>query len=154
MDVRVGLKRKLSTEELMLLNCGVGEDSWESHGLQGDPTSPFWRRSVLSIHWKYWCWSWNSNTLATWCEELTHLKRNWYWERLKAEGEGDDRGWEGWMASPTQWAWVWVKSGSCDGQVGLVCCSPWGHKELDTTEQMNWTELKNLTFVFKNWLMV
>ena len=47
MDVRVGLWRKLTTEELMLLNCGVGEDSWESLGLQGDPTSPFWRRSVL-----------------------------------------------------------------------------------------------------------
>ena len=47
----------------MLLNCGVGEDSWESLGLQGDPTSPSWRKSVLSIHWKYWCWSWNSNIL-------------------------------------------------------------------------------------------
>ena len=47
MDVRVGLWRRLSTEELMCLNCGVGEESWESLGLQGDPTSPFWRRSVL-----------------------------------------------------------------------------------------------------------
>ena len=52
MDVKVGLWRKLSAEELMLLNCGVGEDSWESLGLQGDPTSPFWRRSVLGVHWK------------------------------------------------------------------------------------------------------
>ena len=75
MDVRVGVWRKLSTEELMLLNCGVGEDSWESLGLQGDPTSPFQRSSVLGVHWKDWCWSWNSNTLATWCEELTHWKR-------------------------------------------------------------------------------
>ena len=49
MDVRVGLWRKLSTKELMLLNCGVGEDSWESLGLQGDPTSPFWRRSALGF---------------------------------------------------------------------------------------------------------
>ena len=62
----------------MLLNCGVGEDSWESLGLQGDPTSPSWRRSVLGVHWKDWCWSWNSNTLATWCEELTHWKRPWF----------------------------------------------------------------------------
>ena len=54
MDVRVGLWRKLSTEELMLLNCGVGEDSWESFGLQGDPTSPFWRISVLGVLWKEW----------------------------------------------------------------------------------------------------
>ena len=59
--------KKLSTEELMLLNCGAGEDSWESLGLQGDPTSPFWRRSVLGVHWKDWCWSWNSNTLANSC---------------------------------------------------------------------------------------
>ena len=59
----------------MLFNCGVAEDSWESLGLQGDSTSPSWRKSVLNIHWKDWCWSWNSNTLVTWCEELTHLKR-------------------------------------------------------------------------------
>ena len=51
------------------------------------------------------------NILATWCEELTHLKRRWCWERLRAGGEEDDRGWDGWMASPTQWTWVWVYSG-------------------------------------------
>jgi len=56
---------------------------------------------VLNIHWKNWCWSWNSNTLVTLCEELTHLKRPWCWERLKLGGKGDDRGWDGWMASPT-----------------------------------------------------
>ena len=56
-------------------------------------------------------WNWNSNTLAAWCKELTHLKRPWCWERLKAGGEGDDRGWDGWVASPTQWAWGWVNSG-------------------------------------------
>ena len=55
-----------------------------------DPTSPSWGKSVLNIHWMDWYWSWNSNTLATWCEELTHLKRPWCWERLKV-GEGDDR---------------------------------------------------------------
>ena len=70
------------------------------------------KESVLNIHWKDWCWSWNSNPLATWCEELTHLKRPWCWERLKAGGEGDNRGWDGWMASPTQWTWVSVNSGS------------------------------------------
>ena len=61
-------------------------------GLQGDPTSPSSRKSVLNIHWKDWCWNWNSNPLATWCEESTHLKRPWCWERLKAGGEGDNRG--------------------------------------------------------------
>ena len=87
----VGLWRKLSAKELMLLNCGVGEDSWESVGLHGDQTSQSYRKSVLNIHWKDWCWSCNSNTLAAWCKELTHLKRPWCWERLKAEGKGDDR---------------------------------------------------------------
>ena len=62
MYMRVGLQRKLSAEEMMLLNYGVVEDSWESLGLQGDPTSPSWRKSVLNINWKDWCWSWNTNT--------------------------------------------------------------------------------------------
>ena len=69
------------------------------------------KKSVLNIHWKDWCWSWNSNTLATWWEELTHWKRPWCWARLKA-GEGDNRGWDGWMASPTRWTWVWASTGS------------------------------------------
>ena len=69
-------------------------------------------RSVLGVHWKDWCWSWNSNTLAIWCGELTHLKRPWCWERLRVRGEGDNRGWDGWMASPTQWTWIWASSGS------------------------------------------
>ena len=53
-----------------------------------------------------------TNTLPMWCEELTHLTRPWCWERLKAGGEGDDRGWDGWMASLMQWTWVWLGSGS------------------------------------------
>ena len=69
-------------------------------------------KSVLNIHWRDWCWSWNSNILATWCKELTHWKRPWCWERLKAGGERDNRGWDGWMASPTQWTWVCINSGS------------------------------------------
>ena len=88
------------------------EDSCESLGLWGDPISPSLRRSVLGFHWKDWCWSWGSSTLATWCKQLTHLKRPWCWERLRAGGEGDDRGWDGWMATPTQWTCVWVNSGS------------------------------------------
>ena len=97
---------------MLLLNCGVGEDSWESLGLQRDPTCPFWRRSALGVLWKEWCWSWSSSTLATSCEELTHWKRLWCWEGLGTGGEGDDGGWDGWMASPTRWTWVWVNSGS------------------------------------------
>ena len=72
-------------------------------------------------------------------EELTHLKRPWYWERLRVGGEGDDRGWDGWMASLTQWTWFGWTPGVGDGQGGLACCSSWGRKESDMTERLNWT---------------
>ena len=144
MDVKVGLWRKLSAEELILLNCGVGEDSWESLELQGDPTSPSWR-SVLGVHWKDWCWSWNSNTLATSCEELTHWKRPWCWEALGAGGEGDDRGWDGWMASPTRWAWVWVNSGSWwwTGRPGVLWFMGSQRVGHDWATELNWTDVLN-----------
>ena len=93
-----------------LLNCGAGEDSWESLGLQGDQTSQYYRKSTLNSHWKDWCWSWSSNTLATWREESTKWKRSWCWERLRARGEGGNRGWNGWRASPTQQTRVWANS--------------------------------------------
>ena len=72
------------------------------------PVHPKGNQSCIFI-WKDWFWSLNSDTLATSCKELTHWKRPWCWERLKAGGEGDDRGWDGWVASPTQWTWVWAK---------------------------------------------
>ena len=113
---------------------------WRRLGLQWDPTSPFWRRSVLGVHWKDWCWSWNSNTLATSSEELTHWKRPWCWKGLGAGGKGDDRGWVGWMAAPTQWTWVWVNSGSWwwTGRPGVLLFM--ALQKSDTTEQLNWTE--------------
>jgi len=66
--------------------------------------------------------------------------RLWRWEGLGAGGEGDDRGWDGWMASLTQWMWVWVNSGSWwwTGRPGVLRFM--GHKESDTTERLNWTE--------------
>ena len=99
------------------------------------------RMSVLGVHWKDWCWSWNSNTLATWCEELTHLKRPWCWKRWRAGGEGDDRGWDGWMASLTQWTWVWVDS-RCwwwtgrSGVLQFMGSQRVGH---DWMTELNWT---------------
>ena len=94
--------------------------------------------------WKDWCWSWNSNTLATSCEELTHWKRPWCWEGLGAGGEGDDRGWDGWIASPTRWAWVWVGSRSwwwTRRPCVLRFMGSWwvGH---NWATELNWTELK------------
>ena len=132
----------------MLLNCGVGEDSLESLRLQGDQTSQSLRKSVLNIRWKDKCWSWNSNTLATWFEELTHWKRPWCWERLKAGGEGDDRGWDGWMASPTRWTWVWASSGSWWWTEKPRMLQSMGSQRVghDWATELNWTdpELKEL----------
>ena len=83
-----------------------------------------------------------TNTLATWCKELTHLKRPWCWERLKAGGEGDERGWDDWMASPTQWAWVWVNFGSWwwTGRPGVLqsMASQWVRHNWET--ELNWTK--------------
>ena len=96
---------------MMLLNCDTGEDTWEfldSKEVQavlpkGNQSWIFIGRADAEAE---------LNSLATRWEELTHLKRPWCWERLKAGGEGDDRGWDGWMASMTQWTWVWTNSGS------------------------------------------
>ena len=87
---------------------------------------------------KDWCWSWTSNSLATSCEELTHLKRPSSWERLRAGGEGEDRGWDSLKASLTQCTWVWVNSRSWwwTGRPGVL----WSMVESDKTEQLNWTE--------------
>ena len=74
-----------------------------------------------------------------WCEELTHLKRLWCWERLKEGGEGDDRGWDGWMASPTRWTWVWVNSGNWwwTGRLGAAVHG----LAKSRTRLSDWTEL-------------
>ena len=141
MDVRVGLWRKLSAEELMLLNCDVGEDSWESLGLWGDPTNPFWRRSALGFLWREWCWSWNSNTLAIWWKSWLIWKdsaagKDWRQEE-KGMTEDEMAGWHhGLNGCESEWT-----PGVGDGQGGLACCSPWGCKEWDTTEWLDWTEL-------------
>ena len=102
------------------------------------------KRSILVVHWKDWCWSWNSNTLATSCEELTHLKRPWCWERLKAGGEG---------ALEDEMVGLHHQLNGHDfehalgidaGQGILVCCSLWGCKESDTTvTELNWNSRQN-----------
>ena len=95
----------------------------------------------MGVHWKDWCWSWHSNTLATWCKELTHLKRLWCWERA---GEGDDRGGDGWMASLTQWTWVWVNSGSWwwTGRPGVLWLMGSQRVGNNWVTEIHWTELK------------
>ena len=89
-------------------------------------------------------------TLATWCEELTHLKRPWCWERLKAGGERDDRGWDGWMASLTQWTWAWVNSQSWwwTGRPGVLQSMGSQRVGYDWTTELNWTVTLELVTCF------
>ena len=129
MDVGVGPWRRLSTEELMLLNCGAKEDFWESL------KSPLDSKEIKPVNpkrnqpWIFIGRMMKLNTLAIRCEKPTHRKRPWCWERLKAEGEEDYRGWDGWMASPTNWYEFEQTLGDDEGQGSLTCCSPWSCKE-------------------------
>ena len=118
------LKQVQGVPQVLIRLARQVSSAWPCHGWN----LPCWL--LAKIHWKDSCWSWNSNPLATWCEKSPHLKRSWCWERLKA-GEGDDRGWDGWMTSLTWWTWVWVSSGSWwwTGKPDVA--------ELDTTEQLN-----------------
>ena len=139
MDVRIGLWRRLSAEELMLLICG--EDPWESLGLQGDPTSPLWRRSVLGFFGR------NDAKAETPVLRPPHVKgwligkdcdagRDWGQEE-KGTTEDEMAGWHHWLdGRESDWT-----PGVGDGQGGLACCDSWGRKESDTTERLNWTEL-------------
>ena len=130
----------------MLLICGVGEDSWESLGLQGDQASPSKRKSILNTLWKDWCWSWNSNNLTTWWEELTHWKRPWCWERLKAGWDRAYREWDGWMASLTWWTWIRASSGSWwwTGKPGML--QSMGSQRVG--RDWDWTDIINHTSYF------
>jgi len=141
MDVRVGLWRKLSAEELMLLNCGVGEDSWESLGLQEEPTSPFkgdqsWvfferndAKAETPILWPPDAKSW-------FIGEDPDSERDWGQEE-KGTTEDEMAGWHHWLdGHESEWT-----LGVGDGQGGLVCCNLRSRRESDVTEQLNWTEL-------------
>ena len=135
MDVRVGLWRKLSTEELMLLNCGVGEDSWEPLDCKeiepvhpkGDQAWVFIGRTdaeaEIPILWpsdaKSWLFWKEPDAGYDWRQEEKMV--GWY-HRLDGHGFG------------------WTPRVG-DGPDGLACCSSWGHKESDMTERLNWTEL-------------
>ena len=113
--------------------------------VQDTGSGPVWHTAevlVLGVHWKDWYWSWNSNTLATSWEELTHWKRLWCWEGLGAGGEGDDRGWDGWIASPTPCTWVWVNSRSWwwTGRPGVLQFMGSQRVGHDWATELNWTE--------------
>ena len=143
MDVGDGLWRRQSAEGLMLSNCDVGEDSWESHGLQGGPTSSFWRKSALGILWKEWCYSRNSSTLPphakSWLIGKDPDAGRDSEQEEKETTEDEMAGWHHWLnGRESEWT-----LGAGDGQGGLACCDSWGHKESGTTERLNWIELEN-----------
>ena len=143
----------------MFLNCGVEETLESPLDCKDIQPVNLKRKSVMNIHCKDWCWSWSSNTLATWCEELTHWKRPWCWERLKVGGEGDaEDKIVGWHHQLDGYEFEQAPSIG-DGQGGLACCSPWGHKESDTTERLNRIDtnlnsclIKVLIDYFRNYL--
>ena len=140
MDVRVGLWRKLSAEELILLNCGVG-DSQESLGLQGYWTSPSLRKSVLTIHRKDWCWSWNPNNFGHLMWRTESLEKTLMLGKIEGERRRGRWGWDCWIASPTQWTWVWVNSGSWLWTVKPGVLQSMGSQRVGHTwmTELNWT---------------
>ena len=85
----------------------------------------------------------NCNTLATWCEEMTHWKRPWCWERLKEGGDGDNRGWDGWMVSSTWWMWVWVSSESWwwTGKPSMLRSMGSQRVRHNWVSELNWTSI-------------
>ena len=100
---------------------------------KGDQPWVFFGRNIVKTE---------TSTLATSCEELTYWKRLWCWELLGAGGEGDDRGWDGWMASLTRWTWVWVNSGSWwwTGRPGVLWFMGSQRVGHDWVTELNWTE--------------
>ena len=139
MDVRVGLWRKLSIEELMLLNWRILlRVPWTARRsnqpiLKEISPGCSLEGMMLKVKLQY---------LATSYKELTHWKRPWCWEGLGAGGEGDCRGWDGWMASPTWCTWVWVNSGSWwwTGRPGVLWFMGSQRVRHDWVTEMNWTE--------------
>ena len=138
MDVRVGLWRKLSTEKLMLFNCGAGKDSSDSLDCKEiQPVHPKGDQSWVFIGRT----DAEAETLILWPPHAKSwligkdpdARRDW------GQEEKGTTVMDGWMASLTWWAWVWVNSGVGDGQGGLACCDSWGAKS--RTWLSDWTEL-------------
>ena len=143
MDVRVGLWRKMSAKELMLLKCGTGEDPFRvpwttrrSNQSILNEMSPEYSLEELMLMLKLQYFG----HLISRADSFEKTILSWCWERLKTGREGDNRGWDGGMASLTRWTWVWAGSWSWrwTGKPGF--CSLGGHKESDMTEWLNWTE--------------
>ena len=151
MDVRVGPQRKLSAEELMLLNCGVGEDLrvfWiarrSNHSILKE-ISPEYSLEGLKLKLKLQLISWSPDA-KNWL-----IGKDWCWERLKAGGEGDNREWDGWLASPIWWTWVWTSSRSWwwTGRPGVLRFMGSQRVGHDWVTELNWAEIKHKGKILK-----
>ena len=139
MDVKSWTIKKAEHKEVRLLNCDVGEDSWESLGHQRDQRNQSQKKPILNIHWKDWCWSWNSNT---WPPDA----KNWLIRKNPDAGkdwkqkEKATRGLDGWMAWPTQRAWVWASSRSWwgTGKPGVLQSMELQRVKQDWETELNW----------------
>ena len=132
-------REKLSAEKLMLLNCGAGEDNCESLGLQGDQTShPKGNQSWIFIGRT----DSEAETPVFWLPDAKSwlIWKDWCWERLRTGGEGNNRGWDGWMASPTRWTCVWASSGSWwwTGKPGILQSMGLQRVRHDWVTELNW----------------
>ena len=129
--------KKAEQWRIMLSNCHAGEDSWESLAQQEDQTSPSYRKSVLNIHWKVWCWNWRFNILSTWAKSWLIGKdldagKDWRQEE-KGMIEDEMVAWHHWLDGCEFEQALGVGA----GQGSLACCSTWGYKELHMTERLN-----------------
>ena len=135
----------------MLLNCGVGEDSlrvpWTARRSNQSilkESSPGCSLEGLILNLKLQIFGhlmWQADS----------LEKTLILGKIEGRRRRDDRGWDDWMASSTQWTWVWVNSGNWWWQGGLACCSQWGHKEPAMTEWLDWTELKVYITMYPAW---
>ena len=150
MDVRVGLWRRLSTEELMFLNCGVGEDSWESLGLQGDPTSPFWRRSALGLLWKEWCKAetpvlWPPHAKSWLIGKDSDAGRHWGQEE-KGTTKDEMAGWHHWLDG--RWVWLNSRSWWWTGRPGVLWFMGPQRVRHNWVTELNWTGVIHVVTLF------
>ena len=136
----------------MLLNCGVGEDSWESLDCKEIKPVNSLGKSVLNIHWKDWCWSWNSSISFGHLMQITDSLEK---TLMLGSIEGDDRGWEGWMASPTQWTWIWANSMSwwLTGKPGVLHSMGSQRVRHNWVTELNWM-LWSKSYHLTTWLQV
>ena len=140
--------KEARSRRIDVLNCGVGEDSWESLGLQGDPTSPFWR-SALGFHGRNDAKAeapvlWPPHVKSWLIGKDSDAGRDWGQEE-KGMTEDEMAGWHHGLDGRES-AWT---PGDGDGQGGLACCDAWGCKESDTTERLNCNELNWATNAFQ-----